>query len=356
MKKIKNLKLFVKFVLTFGTILILVLVLGISGAVGLSYSNNTHYNNIKFNDTVIKDSMQLTKNISEMRRKVTVIGYRGSITSDDKEFIESTYAISKESGEKYLSDIKYIHEKGKDRSENILLIENILVLLDEYYNLYGQIVDAIESNQHTLRQQILEEMTELGGTISDSVYNAQEQSFNSLIIEIDQVKGTIKKIEIILAILFIVIIVIGTIFGVGLSRLTRKPIERLRDIALQVAKGNLDEDPRTNTTDEIGQLSNAISNMSETFRGILLDINQLSVELDKGNIYYRINSEIYEGIFKEAIDSINNAINNLVEDSLYIVGKIKEFGNGDFESQVKDFPGDKAIIKNEVLICSKSPR
>ncbi len=348
MKKIKNLKLFVKFALTFGIILILVLVLGISGAIGLNYSNNTYYNNIKFNDIVIKDSIQLTKNISEMRRKVTVIGYRASINSDDKEFIESAYTTSKQSGEKYLSDIKYVHEKGKDRSENILLIENTLLLLDEYYNLYGEIVDAIENNQHILRQQILEEMTELGGRLSDSVYNAQGQSFDSLIMEVDQVKGIIKKIEITLAILFVIIIIIGTIFAIGLSRLTRKPIERLKDIALQVSKGNLDEDARTNTTDEIGELSNAISNMSETFKGILLDINELSNELDKGNIYYRINSERYEGVFKEAIDSINTATNNLIEDTLYIVGKIKEFGNGNFESEVRDFPGHKVIIKNEV--------
>ena len=41
MKKIRNLKLFVKFLFTFGTILIFVLVLGFSGIFTLDYSNNT---------------------------------------------------------------------------------------------------------------------------------------------------------------------------------------------------------------------------------------------------------------------------------------------------------------------------
>ncbi len=349
MKKIKNLKLFVKFLLTFGIILVLVLVLGVSGILGLSYANNTYYNALKSNDSIVKDGMELTENIAEMRREITVIGYRGTVTQEDKDFIQASYSASKEAGERYLEDLKKIQQEAKkDRSENIALIENILTSLDEYYGLYEQLVDAIENNQPDRQSQVSEEMTKLGGTFFSNAYSAQGDAFDTLLLEMDEVKANIQIKIIQLILIFIVIVIVGTIFGVGLSRLTRKPIERLKDIALQVAKGNLDEDPRTNTTDEIGELSNAISNMSETFRGILLDINQLSSELDKGNIYYRINSERYEGIFKDAINSINNAINNLIEDSLYIVEKIKEFGNGDFESQIKDFPGDKAIIKNEV--------
>ena len=349
MKKIKNLKLFVKFLLTFGIILVLVLVLGVSGILGLSYANNTYYNALKSNDSIVKDGMELTENIAEMRREITVMGYRGTVTQEDKDFIQASYSASKEAGERYLEDLKTIQQEAqKDRSENIALIENILTSLDEYYGLYEQLVDAIENNQPDRQSQVLEEMTKLGGTFFSNAYSAQGDAFDTLLLEMDEVKSNVQMKSIQLGLIFVVIVIVGTIFGVGLSRLTRKPIERLRDIALQVAKGNLDEDPRTNTTDEIGELSNAISNMSETFRGILLDINQLSIELDKGNIYYRINSERYEGIFKDAINSINNAINNLIEDSLYIVEKIKEFGNGDFESQVKDFPGDKAIIKNEV--------
>ncbi len=66
--------------------------------------------------------------------------------------------------------------------------------------------------------------------------------------------------------------------------------------------------------------------MSDIFGSILEDIKDLSNELEKGNISYRINSNRYEGAFKVTIEAINLAVNNLIEDSLYIVDRIKDFG------------------------------
>lgn len=348
MNKVKNLKLYVKFMLTFGIILLLTLILGLSGILGLTYANNKYYNSIKDNNSIIKDGMRLTENISEMRRKVTIAGYSGNITQQDKDEIEEKYTVSKEAAQKYLEDIKKIQEKGQDRSENIALMESIIKSLDEYYSLYEKLVHAIENNQEQEGREVLLGMTELGKTFFSDAYSAPQEAFDSLIDEINTVNKTVTNKQIELSVIFIIIVIVGSVFGIGLSRLTRKPIEKLKDIALEVSKGNIDVCSRTNTTDEIGELSNAIADMSDTFKSIILDINELSNQLDKGNIYHRIDGDKYEGAFKYTIDAINNAINNLIQDSLYIIDRVKEFAEGNFESQIKEFPGDKAIIKAEV--------
>ncbi len=347
MKKIRNLKLFVKFLFTFGTILIFVLVLGFSGIFTLDYSNNTYYKFVNSSDDIVKAGMYLTENVSDMRRLVTIIAYSKKVTEEQDKEINEAFNNIKTSLEQYLSFMKKLQENGEDRTKDINLIEDILNNLNEYYSYYEKIISYIQNNDGDISS-LISEMTEVGERLFKGIYEAPQQSIDTLIQDVDVIQGNIFKIEILLIIVFIVIVILGTVFGVTLSRIIRKPIERLRDIALEVSKGNLGTDCRTNFTDEIGDLSNAIADMSYTFEGILIDINKLSNELDNGNINYRINEDRYEGAFKEAIISINNATNNLIQDSLHIVSIIKEFGDGNFDFKVKDFPGDKAIVKEEV--------
>ena len=347
MKKIRNLKLFVKFLFTFGTILIFVLVLGFSSIFTLDYSNKTYYKFVKSSDDIVKAGMYLTENVSDMRRLITVIAYSEKVTTEQDKEVNEAFNNIKTSLEQYLKFMKNLQENGEDRTKDINLIEDILNNLNEYYSYYERLISSIQNNDGDISL-LISEMTKVGERLFKGIYEAPQQSFDTLIQDVDIIRGNIFKIEVLLIIVFIVIVILGTVFGVTLSRIIRKPIERLRDIALEVSKGNLDADCRTNFTDEIGDLSNAIADMSYTFEGILIDINKLSNELDNGNINYRINEDRYEGAFKEAIISINNATNNLIQDSLYIVSIIKEFGDGNFDFKVKDFPGDKAIVKEEV--------
>ena len=136
MKKILNLKLYMKFVLTFSTILVLVLILGLSGIFALSYANSTYYKAINSNNTIVKDSMELTKSIADMRRIITGLAYKDAPTEQEKQDVVNLYNASKTSAEKYLEDVKALQEQGEDRQESITLIEDVLKSLDEYYVLY----------------------------------------------------------------------------------------------------------------------------------------------------------------------------------------------------------------------------
>ncbi len=356
MNKIKNLKLKHKFILTFGTILVLVLILGGSGVFGLRYANDKFNQTINYNNEVIKDGMVISENVANLRRSVAGVAYSHKINDDDKKNIANFMTNSKQYALNYLEKVKVLQEKFHNREETIKLTESVLSDLDIYDELYLQLVDSIESKNTNRTLEIVDEMSALSREFSRDAYEIQYQSMDMLNTEMDQIENMVNKIIIALVGIFLFIVILGAVFGTSLSRLIRKPIERLKDIALQVSKGNLDVDARSNNTDEIGELSNAISNMSETFRSILLDINELSTELDNGNIIYRIKTGKYEGAFKDATDAINNATNNLIDDCMYIVDEIKKFGSGDFSSNIKDFPGGKSIIKEEFCDVQNSLR
>ncbi len=348
MNAIKNLKLYFKFLITFGILLILVLVMGFSGVYGLNYANKTYYNAMMSNNTIVQDGMKLTENIAEMRRLVTSVANRLEFTQQDQQAIQQSYQAAKDAAQNYLSNVTAIHEKGHDRTENINLIKSIISSLEEYYALYEQLILSIQNQNEVEVQATFSKMVDIGKDFFQEAYLAPQQAFQTLMFDMEIVKERLVIRQIGLGVMFVIIVIVGSISGITLSRLIRKPLEYLTEVAYQVSKGNLNVECRSNNKDEIGLLSNAISDVSYTFDGILTDINILSIELDKGNINYRIDETKYEGAFKDTIISINNTINKLIQDSLYIVEKIKEFGKGEFDSKVKEFPGDKGIVQIEV--------
>ncbi|MDE6357681.1 MAG: methyl-accepting chemotaxis protein [Eubacteriales bacterium] len=118
-------------------------------------------------------------------------------------------------------------------------------------------------------------------------------------------------------------------------------------MAEEISNGNFVE-VRSNRRDEVGILSNSISNMVGIFESILDDIHKLSENFEKGNLSYRINSNKYKGTFKVATEAINETIEDLLLNTDDIVNTISEIGNGNFDVQLKDMPGDKAIAFNSI--------
>lgn len=347
MDKIKNLRLRTKFIFVFGTLLCLVLILGLLGIFSLNYSNKSYYNTVIFNENLIKQGTSIADNIARVRKDLTVVAYSSSITQEEKQNVDNYLSNSREAALTALEMFKSI--KDIDVNEQISLLESFLRDLDNYLPLYKDLIKSVEAKDSDNNIRLINDMDKISLILMEDSYKIQEQTINLLNSTMNLINSKINLIITILILIFIVIVIFGSVFGTTLARMIRIPIEKLKDIALEVSNGKLDAETRSNNTDEIGQLSNAISDMSETFRCILLDINELSSQLDKGNLSYRIDSDKYKGAFKDTTNAINITINDLIEETLYILNQVKKFGDGDFNADIKDFPGDKAVAKIDLL-------
>lgn len=354
MNLIRNLKLKFKFVLIFGLILSFVVILGLSGIAGLMYSKNKYNDIMDLNDKLIISSIHLTKDISDMRSYVILALASGQKPETTKEEFEKIYNQAKNTLQMYETNIEEIGTSDIDITSNIESTQNINTLLDEYKASVNELfTNTLAKSQEDMLKSV-QNIASLGENLVDETYLAPEKSFETLSKELEVIKSNISKMEILLAFIFVFIIVFGLIFGTILSRMIRRPIEKLKDIAFEISKGNLEVDMRSNNTDEIGILSNALSDMSDTFKRILLDINNMSKEIKNGNIYHRIDTSKYEGIFKEATEAVNESTTNLINDAKYLLAQIVEFGKGNFDEPIKDFPGRKAVIKDEILAVQNS--
>ncbi|MBS5793876.1 MAG: MCP four helix bundle domain-containing protein [Clostridiales bacterium] len=350
MKWYKNLKIRLKFIICFGIISILVFLLGAMGIKTINLTNNNYKTSINSNNQAVTMGIEIIEDVTNLR--ITAFNHVTNINANTEAKIKSdmkeAYDIAKNDMEEYLTIIKN-KNIGGSRDQEIEIVNSIIKSLDEYYNGFLKYVDATVEGDDERVQQLDEQLTVIGNTFFKNTYEAPLKAFESLFNDVTKTEEQ-SSIEIIqFLIVFIIIQLFVILFGIRLSIDIRKPIEKLKFIALNVAKGNLQSNCRTNVTDEIGELSNAIADMSETFQYIIDDINDLSNQLDKGNISYRINSNRYEGSFKEATNAINIATNNLVEDSLYVIDRIKDFGDGNFDANVKDFAGEKAVIKEGIV-------
>lgn len=240
MSILKKLKLKYKFILIFTIINILVVVLGLSGIFSLKYTIKTYDQVINLNNNILKTSIELTQNVSEMRNVVALSFYDQSYIKNTKENFDNMYNKAKKLVDEYYKNAKIIHDYGSDRTESLQLIEKIQLNLDDYYNLFNSFLNAIEKNDLSNQEKLINEISKIGDEFLTNVYNVPYLSFTNLNNEVIEVQKIINKKEMQLVYLFCAIVLFSIIFGSLLSRFIRKPIENLKELALDVSNGKLD--------------------------------------------------------------------------------------------------------------------
>ena len=349
----KNLKIKTRFAICFGTISILVFILGTIGIYS-NYSENKAYTNaINSNTETIARGIGIIKDLTDVRVAAldTVIDMNLNNGNVDpqvfKNKMKEVYDIAKADMQKYLEVVEK-NTTGPNKEELKKLITNNMNLLDQYYTNFIDYIDAFMAGDRARTNQIDARLSEIDSEFFSFIYKTPQEAFNDLAGAVSEVKKESNTKMFQLIAVFVLIQIVVIVFSIKLTVGIKNPIEKLKNIALKVAKGDLSESARTNVTDEIGELSNAIADMAETFEYIIRDINELSVKLDEGYVSHRIKTDKYQGAFKVATDAINLATNNLVEDSLYVIEKVKEFGNGNFEVDVKEFKNEKVVIQEGI--------
>lgn len=91
-----------------------------------------------------------------------------------------------------------------------------------------------------------------------------------------------------------------------------EPIEKLKDIAEQIADGNLNVEVKATYEDEIGELENSFSYMTKELKGYIGEISKILGSIADGNLNDKT-SDFYKGDFvniKESLDNILSSLND----------------------------------------------
>ncbi len=155
--------------------------------------------------------------------------------------------------------------------------------------------------------------------------------------------------------LVIITIIVGMllVFAVGITvyyiiNSKFKPIMILRTAANEIAAGNLNVNLPKDSQDEIGSLTRAFNRVKSNITALTLSIGEVAEELDNGNTDARINEDEFKGAFKDASTAVNDIISSSVNENNMMLEAYGEFGKGNFNVELRKFPGKKAVA-NEMF-------
>lgn len=221
--------------------------------------------------------------------------------------------INKESGNFFI-DRQSLHSFIDDIRNHEKDVERALIL-----DLKGTILSSLD---HTEIEQILPQYA-LGGKKSTSeqelqwLFSEKQLIITSAILidgtrvgtavvhfsltDIEQQSRRITQRALITGVLFLLL---GAIISRPIVSTIVRPIHQLNQIARQIGSGNLDVDHDIRSRDEVGQLATAFSQMADTLKLTLDDLNHRVVELKESERSARDSEKKYRQIFANAVEGI----------------------------------------------------
>ena len=149
-----------------------------------------------------------------------------------------------------------------------------------------------------------------------------------------------------LAILFAALFGVFGIAGVLIVQRKITPLKELMKMIIDVSCGklNVNINREKATKDEIGQITLAMGNLVDSIKNMLDDLTNFQhITGDLGDFDYRIDTEKYQGSYKEVIASINKIVDGSNAETFDILAAVGELGCGNFNPKLRQFPGKKIM-------------
>jgi len=129
------------------------------------------------------------------------------------------------------------------------------------------------------------------------------------------------------------------------------PITSLMKLMRDVKNGNMNVNINRSglRTDEIGEMTGNVYDLVEMNRKLVTDIDKLVYAFEEtGDIEHRMDISEYRGGYKEMAERLNNFAGHVVDDMMMMTGLLDKIGKGDFNLQIAQLPGKKAVINQQV--------
>jgi methyl-accepting chemotaxis protein len=169
-----------------------------------------------------------------------------------------------------------------------------------------------------------------------------------------QNSSLIKNI-IIIAIISFIIIIFAVLFVIRVVII--KPLHSNLQIANQIAKGDFAEISTKDTGDEFGELTNSMQSMRASIIKMLEDIRLISEAAAKGDIEKRADSKAHLGKFSEVVETVNQAIDAIIEPLSISVESLSAIAKGEMPPKIDaEMNGAYGSLKIGINSCIDSVR
>jgi len=308
----KNMKVQKKLIVSFGIILLLVLlILGtVFGFLSKIKNDVLDFHNRAFVGVQLADDLDILVNKAARdtlyaANDPNVVRAESKVGSA-KSYLQTLLSTIEKLRGTYTGDPELLDKITDDTNEFIRILEEEKSVISSSDTIAS--FEIYEEKILPVRQRV----SELAIEISDYETNlASELSAD--------IKGNIQFTIIAVLVISIFSVIIGVFFAVYITNMLRRGISEVHNAALKMADGNFDISINYKSKDEIGQMGVAIETLANNSKSVITDLGFLLDEISNGNLSIKSgHEELYIGIFNNILYSMEKFVAKLNKTMLNI--------------------------------------
>ncbi|WP_372390403.1 methyl-accepting chemotaxis protein [Xanthomonas sp. NCPPB 3582] len=142
----------------------------------------------------------------------------------------------------------------------------------------------------------------------------------------------------------VAVVLISALLGWAITRSLVRPLTQATRAAEAIANGHLDNDVRTDASDETGRLLQAMDKMQDQVRTLIGAQLDMAKRHDEGQISFRMDASVFPGDFGRMARDTNELVAAHIKVKMQTIHLVERYAIGDLSQDMPQLPGEKAAI------------
>jgi methyl-accepting chemotaxis protein len=139
-----------------------------------------------------------------------------------------------------------------------------------------------------------------------------------------------------------------------ITRSITRPLSQALEAAQAVARGDLTTQVQSDSRDEVGQLIDAMGEMTTTLGNVIGAQNRMAEAHELGEIDERMPADSYPGVYSEMAQKVNEMVASHIAVKFQFRDVVMHYAEGDFSVDMPVLPGKKVQITNAAAAVKKA--
>jgi methyl-accepting chemotaxis protein len=126
------------------------------------------------------------------------------------------------------------------------------------------------------------------------------------------------------------------------------PLNVAAEYVDRISKGDIPAKITDNYNGDFNEIKNNLNLCIDSLNGLIDEMNHMSEQHDLGDIDIKIDAEKFEGAYHKMAQGVNDMVFGHIAVKKKAMACVKEFGEGNFDAELEQFPGKKAFINDTV--------
>ena len=310
----KNLKIATKLIVAFGSVLALMVVMAVVSVLSTNKINilvSMFYNKSYVNT---QNAERISADIHTGAKNMLV-----AIIDSDPAETESRLRMANDNLTDAQEAVEFLKTNFRgDMNDVNTVAEQLQIVVDSYMEFSEDVYAGRTEEAYALYE---EKIVGALKVASDHADNIVAFAISNADTEYNGARTTGITTEIVIAAAAAVAVLIGIAMAAYITKMIVSGVGQAERAAVNMSKGNFDNEITYDSEDEVGVLCKSIKNFSDGSKLIIDDISYVTGELSDGNFTVKSRCEnAYVGAFSAILSSFNSLIDKLNE----IIGRINE--------------------------------